>query len=621
MAGMGVLETEVKPSTGVRVGRVIGIALVVLVALAVIGGLSALSIYLLFFSWQIGDWMSFWTVVGMTALIEVIAIPMVGVGLIYGTGFAGAASRAARDRDDLVRRLLLAANNESAPPEPLQPAPLALPSQPNVTLTIPLATSSAPKQGRSQGIRAMLLLLYVVCVVPFFSVVLLSFPGTPTPPLPIIGGLAQFGITSFLGSCGVFAVIVIFGLGAAIQTSLRRMYKGVPVQVSDEGLRWSDRRTHRRELLRWSEIGAIGRSAMQGPAVSNSTTTATVTQYMLAGTDQALVWNVAPYTRPHLFQASETLLRLVVTRTGQPLRDASKLAAEVTLAGANARFLLESRLAGSSASMSTLSATPRTKAGGPARWGCLGVALLLAVLLLIQAGVGGVGFYYQQQHSAYVANLPGLIHQTQPLFADSLMASDGLWYEQKPSEDDLAGMAYTPNGYQLSGNKPGNFVLSTGSQHFGDNMAYEVIATQRGALPQDGGDGVGIAFNADDIGDQADSFIEFSVGYDGGWYLMSYKYVDDRTSDNWNYIDQGTSSVINKNPGDTNTLLIVVRGTQYILYINNQYITTYNDTYDKGLPTSGFAGVYLDDCAMTGTFRDFNAYPVKPITTSSFTIA
>lgn len=65
----------------------------------------------------------------------------------------------------------------------------------------------------------------------------------------------------------------------------------------------------------------------------------------------------------------------------------------------------------------------------------------------------------------------------------------------------------------------------------------------------------------------------------------------------------------------TNQLLLVVRGHLFVVYINGQFVDYYeNHPYAKSLPTSGYAGLYLDDSSLVGTFKNFSVYPMKPAT-------
>lgn len=218
----------------------------------------------------------------------------------------------------------------------------------------------------------------------------------------------------------------------------------------------------------------------------------------------------------------------------------------------------------------------------------------------------------QSYQPTYLSNLPAQIHAEKPLYHDDLARRDGFWLEKAPTKDDSSGFAYANGGYQVSGTQPGFSIESVYLyQQFGDAVAYEVTATQSGTLKKDTGDGVGITFNSNEA---QDDFMMFTVATTGDWQIVHYKYVDDRPDDNWNYVTGGRSAAIHKGQGQTNRLLLVVRGHYFLVYINDQFVKSYDTRYDSDLATSGYAGVFLDDSTLVGTFNNLSVYPVKPVT-------
>jgi hypothetical protein len=235
-----------------------------------------------------------------------------------------------------------------------------------------------------------------------------------------------------------------------------------------------------------------------------------------------------------------------------------------------------------------------------------------AVVVLLFGSLYGSGAWAQSYQPTYLAHLPALIHAEKPLVHDDLASPDGSWITKAPDKDDLGGLAYVNGSYQLSGNQPG-FAVSAfyPYQEFGDAVAYEMTATQSGKLQKDSGDGVGIMFNSNV---PQDDFMTFYVTSTGDWDIYHFKYVDDRPSDNWNYVAGGHSSAIDAGEGMANQLLLVVRGHYFLVYINGQFVESYDARYDANLPTSGYAGPYLGDSSLVGTFNNFSVYPVKPAT-------
>ncbi|MEO7001571.1 MAG: hypothetical protein ABI068_07195 [Ktedonobacterales bacterium] len=123
-------------------------------------------------------------------------------------------------------------------------------------------------------------------------------------------------------------------------------------------------------------------------------------------------------------------------------------------------------------------------------------------------------------------------------------------------------------------------------------------------------DGIGLLLDGN--GDSSE-FLTFSVYRNGTWDIGHYTYVDDKNngSDNWTTVDDGYSDVIHTNDGATNRLLVVSRGPLRLFYVNGQLMTAYNDS-NNHLPHVGSAGVYLNNCSLTGRFTNFAVYPAPP---------
>ncbi|HZC78565.1 MAG TPA: hypothetical protein VE258_12510, partial [Ktedonobacterales bacterium] len=81
--------------------------------------------------------------------------------------------------------------------------------------------------------------------------------------------------------------------------------------------------------------------------------------------------------------------------------------------------------------------------------------------------------------------------------------------------------------------------------------------------------------------------------------------------DNWTYLTSGTSAAIRIGVVQPNRLLVIMRGGQYLLYINNQFVGSYyDDAHDT--PSRGYAGVYVNQANTEGIFTNFTVYQVKP---------
>lgn len=569
-------------------------------------GMAALCLYLLFYAWQTADWFAFWLPSAAFAACLVVAGPALLFRLLAHRPLTGAA-RAANERAEVLGQLLTGANDQSAPLVPMQPAPQTLSGPSSMALTIPTATHATFGRGMSTEHVQVAALV----ALPFVVLAAVGGDGSAFSGVPVLSALAQTPSAPFNPLLDILPFVIVCVPWIARLWEYRRQRRGVRIVVDDQGIKWGDGRDSARTRLMWGDVRALGRVSAPTTTVASVGVAST---YVIAGAETSLAWSTNARTPARLFADGETLLRLAVTRTGKPLRDATALATEVAQAGRNPRLLLESHVVGVPGQTLFPSNTASTSARGQMGRGGV-VALLISIVLFVGAGalLGG-GYLLQQRQSAYLTSLPTLLHREQPLFADDMLVSDGVWPVRKPSKSSYQGMAYTPLGYQLSGNQPGNSVVALSTAQAGD-AAYEVTATQTGALTPSGGDGVGLVFHSDQA---ADDFMALIVGYNGQWSLQHYRYVDDQAADNWDYVDGGHSDAIKTGSGERNTLLVVARGTQYIIYINGQYVTSENDTYYTDLPTGGYAGVYLDDCALTGTFQNFAIYHVRPLHSLSF---
>ncbi len=98
-----------------------------------------------------------------------------------------------------------------------------------------------------------------------------------------------------------------------------------------------------------------------------------------------------------------------------------------------------------------------------------------------------------------------------------------------------------------------------------------------------------------------------------GWSLFHYQpgHADD--SDNWSYIDSGDSAAIHKGDNASNRLLLVLRGSEYLCYINGQFLAREVDsTVTPSSPKYGYPGLFVNDDTTTGVFNDFAVYDLPP---------
>ena len=579
-------------------------------------------------AWQTGEWFSFWVptllVVGLV-LPFAIVISLSWVWALLSWVWAWLTEERTLLLSDLrdIRDALALNDDRLTPPVPVQPAPLTPGDLAAGAVCIgPLRQIPA---GGTATISAAPIGLIGICV-PFLFVQLLFALGNLRFLDFLLIFLNSANIPFF--PCFSFVIILLCVLPITLFTLLARRQKrgkgpyGLYVMVDALGIQWQRPAPLEGEVrIPWTEVRSISRIIFNGDASAygtygygasaNTVGWGASTAYLLEVREAILVWAVNSLSTPEEVAASDVLLRTTITGTGKPLREMSGLATEIAQARGDVGYTVANRLpAGATSTTFTPNAPERQATGRPRIWPWLAAA----VIVLLMGSLYGGASWVQSYQSTYIANLPAQIHSEKPLFHDDLTSSTGAWMEKAPDKNDYyQGFAYVNGGYQLSGNQPGYVVMATYPyQQFGDAVAYEVTATQSGPITKDSGDGVGITFNSNEA---HDDFMMFTVATTGDWHIYHYKYVADGSNENWNFITGGRSDAIHKGQGVTNQLLLVVRGHYFFVYINDQFVDYYeNHPYAESLPTSGYAGVYLDDSLLVGTVKNFSVYPMKPAT-------
>ena len=237
--------------------------------------------------------------------------------------------------------------------------------------------------------------------------------------------------------------------------------------------------------------------------------------------------------------------------------------------------------------------------------GCL-VAL---VVVLVWALLAGASWGMQRYQTNDYSSLPARVQAEAPIYASPLASNDGLWLEQQPTKAYACSYGFAHGAYQISGTADGDFGDAWPIDGVG-NSAVAVTVSESGALKNGDNDGIGLLLDGNEAGTE---FITFSVYRDGSWDISHYRYtgVSNNSNDYWTTVDSGSSDVIHTADGAANRLLVVSRGPLRLFYVNGQLMTAYNDTNDH-LPHVGAAGVYLNNCSMTGRFTNFANYPAPP---------
>lgn len=619
-------------SWGAAVSRVATVLMVV--AIVAIG---AVALRQLWIEWQTAaaQGQSLWLEGLMSAMLVVLFISNIQ-SRTSGTAETGSL----RQRVQVVRQALLAGDTELAPLAAPQPEPLA----------------DVPPHGESVRIerlrpltdtQATLLDLCGATALPlglvaaFLAIVLVGVdvtqPRAPNNPPPWLDG-----------SMSVLAAVLL-AIGVTWAVRRVREWRPQPAILDDVGIRWA-RRT-RQPHVRWGDARAFytvstlgGTGEMFGWHII----------YVLDSGEQVFSWQRAGSRFDRTRAASDQLARLIVGRSGLPLRDLSlafKGATEPRPPGTpeTANATRTRMLARIEAQARERQLDPRTEARLTALVGRLtppdtagaesvsaavrralegvglpaappkgttgrGCALLLASVVVF-ALLAGASWGLQQAQGRYLACLPAQIHAEAPLYADSLAAPDGNW---QVSGATANGARYQGHAYHLTGTA-GNTVTAWTPTSYGD-VAVQVTARQLGSTPSDG---IGLIVRADAAGDDYIAFVTSPT--DGGWTLWQYHPVDANADDDWHYLGGGSSAAIHKGPGAANTLLAITRGQSYVLFVNGSFAgaatdgdpDVYGSAPQIGTMTTahqGYAGVYLADGATTGVFSDFAVYRVQPPT-------
>ncbi len=166
------------------------------------------------------------------------------------------------------------------------------------------------------------------------------------------------------------------------------------------------------------------------------------------------------------------------------------------------------------------------------------------------------------------------------------------WLQQSPLTNDPFGYSIEDDGYHVTGPK-GDWVGAWLRTTYVDS-AVEVTASQTAGAQYDG---VGLILRSDILNTHMT--------------LDAYHYDLSNPDDNWTYLASGTSDAIHIGVLQPNRLLAIMRGGQYLLYINNQFVGSYYDDAHE-TPRKGYAGVYVNDGTTEGIFTNFSVYQVKP---------
>jgi hypothetical protein len=231
-------------------------------------------------------------------------------------------------------------------------------------------------------------------------------------------------------------------------------------------------------------------------------------------------------------------------------------------------------------------------------------------MLLVTSSAVGIWRLDQYRLADYYQALPTRIAAETPLFTDPLTSADNAWPVQSPTATDTSSYHYVYGGYAMTGGPKGYTNIATVEAQYGD-IALAVTARQIGSSDNDG---VGLVARSVSInGSYADQIV-FSISPTTGyWGLYHYQAGHRNSDDNWQYLDGGNSSAIHTGANATNRLLLVLRRTEYLCYINGQFVgRDVDSTVIPSSPKFGYPGLYVNDDTTTGVFNDFAIYPAPP---------
>jgi hypothetical protein len=393
--------------------------------------------------------------------------------------------------------------------------------------------------------------------------------------------------------------------------------------VDDWGIRWRERRWRTREhALAWADVSAF--------CVEHSLKSLSYQYtFLLLGEQESFAWTMPLNGTSPRHAAGELLARLVVTRTRRPLLDISRTISyaeqmpfpfDTTAphkpekrSPAATRFPILTRMLGDKAIRVRVEQglaegyATLERATAPRRLRTLKLDrrifwVDLALVIIVAFGFCGLWMVDQQRSDAYARTFPALIANETPLFTDSLNAPSGNWPIQMPTAIDSTSKQYAYGGYAISGGAKDypTEQINTAAP-YGD-VAVAVTVRQVGSSDYGG---VGISLHVND-----GSVVFFIVNpSQGSWWAVHYgpgQWHDLASGDNNDH------NVVHTGANAVNRLLLVLRGNEYLLYINGEIVTHATDATPPPAGHLSYIGLDVEDNTTIGVFNDFAVYPAPP---------
>lgn len=489
-----------------------------------------------------------------------------------------------------LREMIVSGDPRLSPPLPLQPAPLPAEALESVQRFTTLRRPRILWEARDNVLPWMV-------VLPLFLPVSIQLPRA-------LGLDRLFSYPSPLEFSPLILGFVL--LGVYLFTLSRTFDAAGPhlrIVADAAGVSW---KTHRFPRAERQAPWAAARSFTIAPYVDVSGWGASGLVYTLDTDQGALSWLLVPHAGDVARAEADTLTRLIVARTSLPLRDLGVWMAQIKAAGGNVNALRDAGMP-----PDAVANFQRVRRHWQWRY------WLFVPLALVVISVGLLPLWlpsrFQDAQRAYLAMVPVRVHAQTPLYRSSLAADDGNW-PVSPSDqsDGLARRIFSGGAYQLSGVK-GVPVVATMPRVYAD-AAVEVTGLTTSVTDDSAfvDDNLGLVVRANaDLSDM----ILVTVDQARGEWSMAHIRTDSQgkvlQSDTLKDRFRSTSSRFGVRIGGPNTLLVLMRGDAFVLYVNGSYVAAITNHIDHTpLPRAGRVGVYLNDGAAQGVFTSFAVYPV-----------
>jgi hypothetical protein len=396
---------------------------------------------------------------------------------------------------------------------------------------------------------------------------------------------------------GVTAVLLLLSVVSAF--AWYRWSRPVGVHVDGMGIEWRAPGLRRRlNRIAWHEAQSFIVASEFGAATWPISGFSIHQAYALIAPDVTFSWQIKNPTDAEL-QTSQALIELIFLQTRLPLRDVTT---------ALDRKLWRPELNRKKAEVpdeggASLSAyLPFGMRHQRARIWLLAVLVsLLLVQVFVPFLLWPASSWLQDRQRQYYSTLSAQVHLHEPLFADDLSTSRNIWPEERNNQFGESYF-YQDGAYHMTGRDPDRLMYAWATEMMAD-VAVEVTAAQIGTAENDG---VGLLLRRD----YSDSNrVVYQVSPSGFWSLWRY-YSPDDSSNDWHIMDAGTSAAIHTGSGAKNHPLVIMKGSLYLCYINDQFVAS---VYDQKASPRGHMGVYMNTSVTEGVFTDFAVYPAPEI--------